>query len=68
MSAREGETLEEIGLRSGNEWDLHRTASVNGVLVGTQLAEGRLVKVAVREAWRPPTPDAAATPEADFLP
>jgi predicted Zn-dependent protease len=66
--AREGETLEEVGNRSGNQWDLHRIASVNGVLVGTKLAKGRLVKVAVREAWRPAPPSADETPEADSLP
>jgi len=68
VSAREGETLEEVSNRSGNAWDLHRTASVNGVLVGTKLAEGQIVKIAVREVWRPQPPSAPETPEADLLP
>ncbi len=58
VTARQGETLEDVTNRTGNEWDLHRTASANGLVLGTELDEGRIVKIAVREPWRPEPPDA----------
>ncbi len=52
VEAREGETLEDVSRRTGNEWDVHRTATVNGLVMGARLAEGQLVKVALREPYR----------------
>ena len=57
VTAREEESLESLTLRTGNEWDLHRTASVNGLVVGTPLSEGRPMKIALRKPYRaPPAP------------
>ena len=52
--ARAGETLEALGRRVGNVWALELTAVVNDLDRGARLPEGRLVKVAVAEPYRPP--------------
>ena len=51
--AEPGESLDALSRRTGNEWDLHQTAVANGIVVGKGLAQGQLVKIAVREPWRP---------------
>ena len=51
VRSQEGETLREISRRTGNEWDLNQTAVINAVGLEDGLAEGRLVKVAVRRLW-----------------
>ncbi len=56
-TAREGEDLQSLSDRTGNEWDMHRTASVNGMVLGRPLEEGRIVKIAVREPWVAEEPD-----------
>jgi len=49
----EGEDLEAIGRRTGNEWDLNTTAVVNGIQTDDPLEPGFLLKVAVREPYQP---------------
>jgi predicted Zn-dependent protease len=51
-TARQGEDLAAIGERSGNAWDVNRTAVVNGLTVGEPLEPGTLVKIAIREPYR----------------
>jgi predicted Zn-dependent protease len=50
-SAREGEQLEALGARTHNQWSVERTAVTNGIEVGTGLAAGQLVKIAVAEPY-----------------
>jgi predicted Zn-dependent protease len=47
--AREGETLFELGRRTGNRWDARETALANGLEGDARLRAGQLVKVAVLE-------------------
>ena len=49
VSANAGETLVELGRRSGNAWKPQETAVANGIDQSAPLAAGQLVKVAVRE-------------------
>lgn len=51
VRSHEGETLREISRRTGNEWDLNRTAVVNAVGPEAAFAEGQWIKVAVRRPW-----------------
>jgi len=65
VRARAGETLAELSLRSGNEWDPTFTGVVNGIFVHERLREGQRVKIAVSEPYQatpapPPAPDADA--------
>ncbi len=55
-TVREGEDLARLSQRTGNEWDVNRTAVVNGFTVGEPLPVGALLKIAVREPHvrRPP--------------
>lgn len=48
---REGEDLAQLSERTRNEWDLNRTAVVNGIIVGEPLEVGTLLKIAVREPY-----------------
>lgn len=68
VHAREGESLPELSKRTGNSWDLHYTAVVNGLLVGERLIPGERIKIALREPYhvgdrngeeRPPARSAA---------
>jgi predicted Zn-dependent protease len=45
--ARSGETLADLGRRTGNQWDARETALANGLEPGVRLTAGQLVKVAV---------------------
>ena len=45
--ARAGETLADLGRRTGNQWDARETALANGLDTGARLQAGQLVKVAV---------------------
>jgi predicted Zn-dependent protease len=51
VEARAGETLEQLSERTGNAWDLNEIAVANALFVGQALEEGRLVKIARREAY-----------------
>lgn len=48
-TAREGETIVEVGRRSGNAWKPEQTAVANAIPLDARLAAGQLVKVAVRD-------------------
>jgi predicted Zn-dependent protease len=52
VRARAGETIPELSRRTGNAYDVHRTAIANDLEVTSRLAEGRLVKIGVREPYR----------------
>jgi predicted Zn-dependent protease len=45
--ARSGESLADLGQRTGNQWDARETALANGLDPGARLQAGQLVKVAV---------------------
>ncbi|MEE8580047.1 MAG: M48 family metalloprotease [Myxococcota bacterium] len=62
--AREGEGLAELSRRTGNEWGLNQTAVMNGLVSSDTLREGQLVKIALRERYRP-APEAGADPPRD---
>lgn len=74
VRALPGESLADLSVRSGNEWDPVYTAVVNALLVGEPPPPGFRVKVAVRESYLEPTTpvapkDAAgATPESTTPP
>ncbi len=46
-----GESLEELSRRTGNVWDLNRTAVVNHLVRGQRPPEGEWIKIAVREPY-----------------
>jgi predicted Zn-dependent protease len=59
----EGEDLVQLSKRTGNDWDLNRTAVVNGLTQGEPLVVGTLLKIAVRELYVPaPAQDPSETP------
>jgi predicted Zn-dependent protease len=49
VSARPGETLAELGRRTGNAWDLQTTAVANGWFADHRFAGGELVKVTAEQ-------------------
>ncbi|MBW2312967.1 MAG: M48 family metalloprotease [Deltaproteobacteria bacterium] len=51
--AKAGETLDEISLRSRNQWVRDETAVMNGRHVDAPFEGGELVKIAVSERWVP---------------
>ena len=53
IEARGGESLTQLGERSGNRWTPEYTALINDLAVGQTLAAGTLVKIARRERYRP---------------
>jgi len=52
VPALPGEDLAALSQRTGNEWDPARTAVLNGLVPGTALAGGQLVKIVVSEPYR----------------
>ncbi len=60
----EGEDLLRLSERTGNEWDLNRTAVINGLTVGEPLVAGTPLKIAVRETYggRASSPDPGSPP------
>jgi predicted Zn-dependent protease len=55
-TARRGEDLEALGQRSGNAWDLSRTAVFNGIFTNERFEGEELVKIARIEPYVPPAP------------
>jgi predicted Zn-dependent protease len=51
--AREGETFEALGRRTGNAWGIEQTAVVNGMRPGDALRAGTPIKIAIEEPYRP---------------
>jgi predicted Zn-dependent protease len=52
-TVEEGEDLAQLSERTGNDWNLNRTAVVNGLTLGESLSVGSLLKIAVREPYTP---------------
>jgi predicted Zn-dependent protease len=55
-TAQAGETLEELGRRTGNAWGIEQTAVANGLRPGDPLEAGRRVKIAVEKPYEPQPP------------
>ncbi len=53
VEARSGEALGALSKRSGNAWNLQRTAVMNDLPPNATLSAGQLVKVAVSERYTP---------------
>ena len=53
IQARDGESLAQLGERTGNRWTPEYTALINDLLVDQSLEAGTLVKIARREQYRP---------------
>ena len=63
VRVREDEDLAVLSERTGNTWDLNRTAIMNGLTIGDDLEVGLLIKVAIREAYVPPPAPVSVEPE-----
>ena len=63
VEAQAGETLSEIGQRTGNQWNVNETAVRNRKLPGVPLEAGEQIKIAVREPYRTPRERPDAEPE-----
>jgi predicted Zn-dependent protease len=50
--ASAGETIAELSARTGNVYDVHRTAIANGLQPGAVLEAGQLLKIGVSEPYR----------------
>ncbi len=53
FEARDGESLAQLGERTGNRWTPEYTALINDLTVNQPMAAGTLVKIARREQYRP---------------
>jgi len=62
--AKQGETIDALSRRTGNAWDIEKTAVANGLFGPTAFPEGQPVKIALTEPYHSvePPPSAAATP------
>lgn len=52
-TGREGESLKELSERTGNQWNLQRTAVMNDLFTNQPLRQGQLVKIAVPRPYPP---------------
>jgi predicted Zn-dependent protease len=52
-TAQAGETLEDLGRRTGNAWGIEQTAVANGLRPGDPLEAGRRLKIAVDKPYQP---------------
>ncbi|MBW2694628.1 MAG: M48 family metalloprotease [Deltaproteobacteria bacterium] len=55
VTAQAGETLEELGRRSGNTWNISALAAYNGIFTTHRFEGGELVKTTRTEPYRSPT-------------
>ena len=53
IEAREGESLAQLGERTGNRWTPEYTALINDLTANQTMQAGTLVKIARREQYRP---------------
>jgi predicted Zn-dependent protease len=53
VTARPGEDLEALAERTGNLWDVQRTAVSNGIFVNHRFEGGELVKISKEQAYTP---------------
>ena len=51
--AQKGETIDALSRRSGNAWDIERTAVANGLFGPTVFSEGTPLKIALTEPYHP---------------
>jgi predicted Zn-dependent protease len=58
VKARRGETIDALARRTRSAWSNEEIAVANGLSVGTALAEGQVIKVAVAEPYKPRRPGA----------
>jgi predicted Zn-dependent protease len=62
-AARPGESVGELTRRTGNAWDVQRTAVMNEIFATEPLESGQSIKIAIREPYRPlATPPVGARP------
>jgi predicted Zn-dependent protease len=54
VTARAGENLEELGRRTGNDWNISLCAAYNGLFTTHRFEGGELVKTARIEPYRSP--------------
>ncbi|MBW2241030.1 MAG: M48 family metalloprotease [Deltaproteobacteria bacterium] len=55
VGALGGETLRELGERTGNTWSVAETAVANGLLEDARLAPGQRLKIVRASTYRPPS-------------
>ena len=55
-TAQAGETLAQLGKRTGNTWGIQRTALMNDMFSNEPLEPGQLVKIAVSKPYDPSAP------------
>jgi predicted Zn-dependent protease len=55
VSARSGESLQQLSARAANTWDLQQTAVMNKIYATDRLEAGQLIKVAVAEEYAGPS-------------
>jgi predicted Zn-dependent protease len=53
VDARAGESLGDLSRRTGNAWDVQRTAVMNEIFSNELLESGQRIKIAIREPYRP---------------
>jgi predicted Zn-dependent protease len=53
VPAHDGESPDQIASRTGSEWDGKAVAVANGLDSTSKLQKGQLIKVAIREPYRP---------------
>jgi predicted Zn-dependent protease len=63
VEAEAGETLSDVGKRSGNSWSVNETAVRNRMLPGEPLDAGDQIKIAVSEPYQPERERPEAEPE-----
>jgi len=53
LQARAGESLQQLGKRTKNQWTVHETAVRNGIFADEVLSQGQELKVAIAEDYNP---------------
>ena len=53
VEARDGESIEQLGERTANQWTPAYTALINDLAAEQSLKAGTLVKIARKEQYRP---------------
>jgi predicted Zn-dependent protease len=53
VEVKEGESLQELGKRTKNEWTVHETAVRNGIFADVVMRQGEKLKIAIAESYMP---------------
>ncbi len=53
VEVKEGESLQELGKRTKNEWTVHETAVRNGIFADVVMRKGEKLKIAIAEGYMP---------------